>query len=63
VEVSRSKGGRHGQATIDLVGIDIFTGKKYEATLSSTENVEVPNVSHQFYKVRNLLYMFYYTNP
>ncbi len=34
-----------------FVGLDIFTGKKLQYVVSSTHNVEVPNVRKQEYKV------------
>jgi len=51
MEISISKTGKHGHAKAAIVGIDIFTNKKYEDMCPTSHNMEVPNVSRSEYQL------------
>ncbi|XP_078693767.1 eukaryotic translation initiation factor 5A-1-like [Branchiostoma floridae x Branchiostoma belcheri] len=49
VEMTTSKAGKHGNAKVDLVGTDIFTGKTYKGVFGSNDDMDVPKVNRTEY--------------
>ena len=54
VDVSISKTGKHGHAKAHIVGVDIFTGKKYEDISTTSHNMLVPNVDRAEYQLTDI---------
>merc|ERR1712050_588861 len=54
VEVTTSKTGKHGHAKASITGVDIFTNKKYEDSVPTSHNVDVPNVNKTEYTLISL---------
>lgn len=61
VDISKSKTGKHGHAKVHIVGIDIFTGKKYEDVLPASHNVDVPIITRVEYQLLDLSEDYYVT--
>jgi translation initiation factor 5A len=51
VDYSTAKTGKHGSAKASIVGVDIFNGKKMEASIPTSLNVEVPNIKRSEYQL------------
>jgi translation initiation factor 5A len=51
VSYSTAKTGKHGHAKASITGIDIFNGKKYEDSLPTSHNVEIPVIRRTEWQV------------
>ena len=49
-----AKPGKHGAAKAHIVGVDIFTGKKYEDAFSTSHTVYVPIINKIEYEVADI---------
>lgn len=45
IDYSTAKPGKHGSAKASIVGVDIFTNKKYEDACPTSANVYIPTVT------------------
>ena len=52
--MSTSKTGKHGHAKVHMVGIDIFTNKKYEDTAPTGAGALTPNVTKEELEVADI---------
>jgi len=55
VEMAKSKPGKHGSAKIKVVGLDIFSGKKYDHIFQSAQQICMPVVKKTDYHLLYLL--------
>merc|ERR1712060_77015 len=51
MEYSTSKTGKHGHAKAHMVGLDIFTSKKYEDMCPTSHNMEAPYVTRSEFQL------------
>lgn len=51
VEIHFSKTGKHGHMKAHIVGIDIFSDKKYEDIIRATKNVDIPLIKRNEYEL------------
>lgn len=54
VDIAKSKTGKHGHAKASIAGTDLFTGRRYEAHLPTSHDIEVPIVDRQDYALINI---------
>ena len=54
VDFSSAKAGKHGACKAFIVGVDIFSGKKYEGIAPTTATVQVPNVIKKEYAIADI---------
>ena len=54
IEFTTAKPGKHGSAKASIVGIDIFTNKKYEDSYQTSATVQVPVIRKVEYEVADV---------
>ncbi|WVQ73644.1 translation elongation factor IF5A [Cryptococcus sp. DSM 104548] len=53
-DISTSPKDQHGGTKVHIIGIDIFTGQKYEGTFPSTQVMHAPIVTYQEYQLASI---------
>lgn len=54
IEISISKTGKHGHAKANIVGIDVFTGKKYNEISPTSHNMTAPTMYRSDWQLTDL---------
>jgi translation initiation factor 5A len=54
VDIAKAKTGKHGHAKASIAGLDLFTGRRYEAHLPTSHDIEVPLVQREDYALINI---------
>ena len=54
IDVSTSKTGKHGHAKVNITGIDIFSGKKYQESSPTSHNLMQPVITKEDYQLIEL---------
>jgi len=54
IETSTSKTGKHGHAKVNITGVDIFSGKKYQESSPTSHNLMQPVITKQDYQLIEL---------
>ena len=54
IEIATSKTGKHGHAKVNITGIDIFSGKKYQESSPTSHNLMQPIITKQDYQLIEL---------
>jgi translation initiation factor 5A len=54
IDYSTAKPGKHGSAKASIVGLDIFTDKKYEDSWPTSAGVMIPTVTKLDYEVADI---------
>jgi len=54
IEIATSKTGKHGHAKVNITGIDIFSGKKYQESSPTSHNLMQPIITKQDYQLIGL---------
>ena len=54
IDITVSKPGKHGHAKASIIGVDIFTGRRYDTHLPTSHEIEVPFVDRQDYALINI---------